>query len=329
MIETEITISINRKSDIDMIKKIIIDANISSPIYIYEYENHFNLALTSDYEQWELDSAILECFSGYEFTSELSNGKKEIRLQLSRYQSEFSTDDWGRPIDNPLDETKYLIKKSNNKPEDFNPRVTVLFENEESYYYIHTVDGINRTTGEKGFLLINNFQSIECDSNTEVLKDKLYVSRLEAFYRGCDKMRPLVQNDFKEYLDKKKKAIKEQQKLPRKIIRDFISACNKSDIKRMLINLDENVIFEITTHWNVTSRYEGIKALKEYIESAENDLCGHDFKIRSQWTFKLPTVAIGIKYFPISSNNENKILQYKRISFVLEENRIIYITKEN
>lgn len=329
MIETEITISINRKSDIDMIKKIIIDANISSPIYIYEYESHFNLSLTSDYEQWELDSAILEYFSGYEFTSELSNGKKEIRLQLSRYQSEFSTDDWGRPIDNPLDETKYLIKKSNNKPEDFNPRVTVLFENEESYYYIHTVDGINRTTGEKGFLLLNNFQSIECDSNTEVLKDKLYASRLEAFYRGCDKMRPLVQNDFKEYLDKKKKAIKEQQKLPRKIIRDFISACNKSDIKGMLINLDENVIFEITTHWNVTSRYEGIKALREYIESAENDLCGYDFKIRSQWTFKLPTVTIGIKYFPISSNNENKILQYKWISFVLEENRIIHITKES
>ena len=113
MIETEISISINRKSDIDVIKKIIIDANISSPIYIYEYESHFNLALTSDYEQWELDSAILECFPEYEFTSELSNGKKEIRLQLSRYQSELSTDDWGRPIDNPLDETKYLIKKSN------------------------------------------------------------------------------------------------------------------------------------------------------------------------------------------------------------------------
>lgn len=329
MIETEITISINRKSDIDVIKKIIIDANISSPIYIYEYENHFNLALTSDYEQWELDSAILECFSEYEFTSELSNGKKEIRLQLSRYQSELSTDGWGRPIDNPLDETKYLIKKSNNKPEDFNPRVTVMFEDEESYYYVHTVDGINRATGEKGFLLLNNFQSMECDSNTEHLKDKLYASRHEAFCWGCDKIRPLVQNDFKEYLDKKKKTLKEEQKLPRKIIRDFISACNKSDIKGILINLDENVIFEITTHWNVTSQYEGIKAFREYIESTKNDLCGYDYKIRSQWIIKLPTVNIWVKYFPISSDNENRMLQYKRLNFVLKENKIISITKEN
>ena len=296
MIETEISISINRKSDIDVIKKIIIDANISSPIYIYEYESHFNLALTSDYEQWELDSAILECFPEYEFTSELSNGKKEIRLQLSRYQSELSTDDWGRPIDNPLDETKYLIKKSNNNPEDFNPRVTVMFEDEESYYYVHTVDGINRATGERGFLLLNNFQSMECDSNTEIFKDKLYTSRHEAFCWGCDKMRPLVQNDFKKYLEKKKKAIKEEQKLPRKIIRDFISACNKSDIK--------------------------------YIESTKNDLCGYDYKIRSQWSIKLPTVNIWVKYFPISSDNENRIQQYKRLNFILKENKIISITKE-
>ena len=52
-----------------------------------------------------------------------------------------------------------------------------MFEDEESYYYVHTVDGINRTTGERGFLLLNNFQSMECDSNTEIFKDKLHATK--------------------------------------------------------------------------------------------------------------------------------------------------------
>lgn len=329
MIETEITILINRKSDIDMIKRIIIDAKILSPIYIYEYENHFQLTLTSDYEEWELDSAILACFSGYEFTSELDRGKKEIRLQLSRNQSGLSTDDWGRVIEDPLDDTKYLIKKSNNKPEDFKPRITVMFEDKEVYYYIHTVDGRNRSTGEKGFLLLNNFQSAEYDINTEVLKDRLYKTRLEAFYWGCDKMKEQVHNDFKEYLAKKKKSLREQQKVPRKIIRDFISSCNNSDKEKMLKNIDENIVFETIYNRKITSKFKGIEAFKKYIESPEGNLCGHDFTIRSHWDFKLPIVTINLKYYPILQNNENSVQQYKTISFVLKEDKIIYITEEN
>lgn len=92
MIETEITISVNRKSDIDSIKQKIIESRIQFPIYIFEYENHYQINFTSDYEEWELDSAILDCFSEYEFTTDLERGRKEIRLQISRYQSELSTD---------------------------------------------------------------------------------------------------------------------------------------------------------------------------------------------------------------------------------------------
>jgi len=58
-----------------------------------------------------LDTLILSGFPEYEFITDLEKGRKEIRLQISRYQSELSTDGWGRRIENPLDETKYLIKK--------------------------------------------------------------------------------------------------------------------------------------------------------------------------------------------------------------------------
>jgi len=44
--------------------------------------------------------------SGYEFTSSLERGRKEISIEISRYQSEFSTDGWGRRIENPLNETQ-------------------------------------------------------------------------------------------------------------------------------------------------------------------------------------------------------------------------------
>lgn len=329
MIETEITISINRKSDIDMIKQIIIDKKIISPIYIYEYENHFQLTLTSNYEEWELDSAILACFSEYEFTSELGTGKKEIRLQISRYQSDLSTDDWGRRIENPLNQTKYLIKKSNNKAEDFIPRIAVLFEDKEVFYYVHIADGIDRTTGEEGYLLLNNFRQKDYDANTEFYKDKLYKSRIEAFHRGCDKLEELVQKDFKEYLDKKKAKLRELQKVPRKIIRDFISSCNKADKEGILKNIDENIVFETKANMNVTSSFEGVKAFKEYIESSSCDLLGYDFTIRSHWDFNLPIVTIGIKYFPTSPNDENRTQHYKRFCFILRENKIVHITKEN
>ena len=43
--------------------------------------------------------------------------------------------------------------------------------------------------------------------------------------------------------------IREIQKQPRKIIRDFINACNSSDESSILKNLDENIIFEVRKNW--------------------------------------------------------------------------------
>lgn len=325
MIETEISISVNRKSDFESIKQIIIDRKIEFPVYILEYENHYQIRITSDYEEWELDSAILECFPEYEFTSDLDRGRKEIRLQLSRYQSSLSTDDWGRPIENPLDETKYLIKKSNDKPEKINPEITVLFHDNEQYYHINIVNGVNKTTGEKGFLLLNEFKTNNTE-DAEILKDRLYETVHEAFHSGYYKIHELVNNDFQDYTEKKKKELRDQHKVPRKIVRDFINSCNKSEIESILRNLDENVIYEKWTNWQTESRYEGIKAFKEYIASSSQELCGKDFKIRSSWDIKLPKITIGIKYYPIIDNEKPNTEKLKWVRFLLKDNKIISIT---
>lgn len=330
MIETSIAISVNRKSDIEIIQQKIIEKSLQFPVYICEYENSYQINFTSDYEEWELDSAILNCFPEYEYTTDLERGRKEIRIQISRYQSELCTDGWGRRLENPLDETKYLIKKSVNKSEKFNPKIKVLFEDKEQYYYVNIVNDINKANDEKGFLLINNFKNKIEDSTAEILKDILYKSSLEAFHSGYNKLFKLVDDDFRLHLENKKKETREIQKLPRKIIRDFIKACNNFDEVALFKNLDKDVVYERRLNWKTTLQTDGITEFKEHLNSTEQNLCSKNFKIRSSWTFSLPIVSIGVKYFPISTDTEKKPFQkYGQISFTLEDNMITCIIDES
>ncbi len=329
MIETEISITVNRKSDLTLLEQAIVGNKFQFPVYILEYEFSYQINFTSDYEEWELDTAILNSFPGYEFTTDLEKGRKEIRVQISRYQSELSTDGWGRRIENPLDETKYLVKKSVNKPEKFNPKIKVLFEDKEQYYFVNIVDGVNSATEEKGFLLLDHFKNNETDEAT-FFKDRLYKSPLEAFRSGYYKLSEVVDKDFGTFLENKKKETREIQKLPRKIIRDFINACNSSDENSILKDLDEDIFFEIRKNWKSLFETEGLSEFKKYLSSSDQQLCGKNFKIRSSWDFNLPKVIIGLKYFPKSSNTEERPFQkYGQIEFVLEKNKIIRIIDES
>lgn len=332
MIETEITILINRKTDIEIIKNKVIESDIEFPVYIFEFENHFQLNFVSSYEEWELDTEILDFFTEYEFTTNLENGKKEIRLQISRYQSEFSSDDWGRRIENPINETKYLIKKSNKKIEKFNPQVKVLFKNNEQNYYINIIEGINKNTGQNGFLLLKEFENHFKDDEIDFFNDKLYNSPIEAFNNGCYKIQEIVNRDFKEYLENKKKEKIELQKIPRKIIRDFINSCNKYEIEGIFKNLDESIIFEKKNNWKTEFFIEGIEEFEKYIKSPNQELCSRNFKIRSSWSIKLPYITIGLKYYPISIDKEkeiNPIQRYVQFSFELMNNKITSLVIEN
>lgn len=329
MIETSIAISVNRKSDIEIIQQKIIEKSLQFPVYICEYGNSYQINFTSDYEEWELDTAILNCFPDYEYTTDLERGRKEIRIQISRYQSELCTDGWGRRLENPLDETKYLIKKSVNKPENFNPKIKVLFEDKEQYYYVNIVDGINKATNEKGFLLLDDFKTDNEDGTAEILKDKLYKSSLEAFHSGYNKLSELVDGDFRLHLENKKKKIREVEKLPRKIIRDFITACNSFDESNILKNIDENIVFEVRKNWKTLFETKNLSKFKEYLNSSEQQLCSKNFKIRSSWNFSLPNVTIGVKYFPPATEQDMHPTQkYEQIRFLVNDRKIVSILYE-
>lgn len=330
MIETEISILVNRKTDIDIIKESIIDSEIQFPVYIIEYESYYQIRFESDYEEWELDNKILDCFPEYEFTDDLEKGRKEIRLIISRHQCELSTDGWGRRIQNPLDETKYLIKKSikktNEKTEWFNPEIKILFNRDIQNYYINIVNGIDNSTGEKGFILLDEFKTQDKNNEADIFKDTLYKSQSEAFQYGYYKMQKTVNQDFAEHIALQKKKIRELHKIPRKIVRDFINLCNKSNTEEILKNLDQNIVFVKRVNWQITEAIEGIENFKNYIVSENQDLCAKNFKIRSSWNIKLPIIEIGVKYYPTLTNNDgNSIQQYRQITFELKNDKIVGI----
>lgn len=323
---------VNRKSDIGVVRNELVACNLQVPVYLLEYENYYELNFTSEYEEWELDKAILQCFPEYQFVSDHERGRKEVRIQVSRYQSEFSTDGWGRPLESPLNETKYLVKISKDMPAHFSPEVKVLFANEVRNYYVNIVDGINRNTDEKGFLLLNQFKSKNEMDEVEILKDRLYKTPAEAFRWGIDKMKDVVSQDFHEYKGKQKKEKHTQEKLPRKLIRDFINSCNRADHKGILKDLASDVVFEKRVNWQPVARFEGIIELEGYIKSSDQEMCSQDFKIRSTWNFDpFGAVTIGVKHYPLGLNEEerrNSVMKYRQLVFKFKEGEIVSITEE-
>lgn len=330
MIETTITIVLNRKSDFEIVKEKIIESNFHFPVYIFESENSYKIEFVSDYEEWELDNKILLCFPDFEFTKDLEKGLKEIRIQLTRSQSEFSTDGWGRPIENPIKETKYLIKKSTDPTEKYYPNIKILFGENEQNYFINIVSGINKYNNEKGYLLLNDFKTRNKNKETEVLKDKLYKTLNEAFLFGYYKLQELVNQDFSIHIKNEKKKTTELYKVPRKIIRNFISSCNKFETNEILKLLDENIVFEKLFKMQTIIKTEGIQKFEEYLNSSAQDLCLMNFKIKSSWAMSLPYIEIEVKFYPKKSlNEEEKIfLKFRKFKFKLKNSKIISIIEE-
>ena len=178
MIVTDIRFRLYNKKDIDVIKNIIIREQPSSPVFIYETNRFIDINFEADYEHWEINEKIEAEFSDYYFTDDPEDGNVEIRIQLSRQQPPYSTDGWGRPIQDPLDETKYLVKPTNNSTNEnpkFNPTVKVLFgEEKEREYFVNVVPGISEPSNKKGYLILNEFTELVKNRDVELLENTLF-----------------------------------------------------------------------------------------------------------------------------------------------------------
>lgn len=212
MIETYLGLIVNRKDDIEPIQELLRAQKIKAPVFILEFENHFTINFTNDYEYWELENEIIKIFPDYEFTENLGNGRKEIRIEFSRQQSEFSTDNWGRPLENPINQTKYLIKKSKDVPEKFSPQIKVLFEDFDEYYYVNIISGIDKATEQTGYLLLDEFREFDKKKECAFFKNQLFKTPKEAYLAGVNRINSLAEQDFKEYLLAKKKNSRKKKK---------------------------------------------------------------------------------------------------------------------
>ncbi|WP_026461317.1 hypothetical protein [Adhaeribacter aquaticus] len=216
MIYTNINIVLYKKEDTDSIVEILKSIGIQAPVFLFEFEEIIQIRFTNEYEHFEINSEIIKNLPDYEFTKEIGKGRKSIRIEISRIQSPFSRDGWGRPLEELINETIYLVKKTKIKSLDksevkFNPKIKVLFEEEEREYYINIVPGIDRKNDERGYLLLNCFtQTDPAKSETDLLVNKLFESPSDAFSSGVVQLEQIVEREFEEYQSSRKRRRKKK-----------------------------------------------------------------------------------------------------------------------
>ncbi|WP_282068572.1 hypothetical protein [Olleya namhaensis] len=213
MIENHISISVLNKTDINTVETILKSNEISTPVFITEYEHNYQVKFVTDYEYWELDAGIRNAYPEYDLQEGIGNGRQEIRLQINRSQSPFSRDDWGRPIESPLDQTKYLVKREENAnaPIKFSRKIKVLFESEDRNYFINIEPGTNKNNQE-GFLVLDKFQELDETDERKIIIQTLFKNPLDAFTAGLNQLDGKVTEDFELFLKEKRRKNRKRKK---------------------------------------------------------------------------------------------------------------------
>lgn len=145
--------------DLKSVHEVIKKYDFDFPVFFIDLEEMVKVEFVSDYEEYEFVKEIGRLFKGYELKEKLTPGKNDIKLKIHRYHSPFSTDGWGRPIEDPLNETFFLVKKSsdeNQRPK-INPEIIVSYKQEISTYYVNMVPA--EKDEEKGFQVLKDFEN--------------------------------------------------------------------------------------------------------------------------------------------------------------------------
>lgn len=205
-----VNIRLNNKSDLEKVTEILKCQQIDKPVYIIESSCSYSINFESDYEHFEIDTDLENSFNDYEFVSDLGKGQKQIRIQINRTQSPFSSDGWGRHFNSdPIETSKFFIRRSKNEStnNDINTTFKVLFNDIEKEYTVNAVPGINKATDEKGYILVKNIN--ESGNETELIEKNLFKTKSEAFWRGYQLMTSQIEQEFTDY----KKSIKRKRKM--------------------------------------------------------------------------------------------------------------------
>lgn len=83
-----------------------------------------------------------------------------------------------------------------------------------------------------------------------------------------------------------------------KIIRNYIEGYNQFDIKKMIVDFDENIVFENIQNNEINMSLEGLKAFKEQAQQAETYFTTRIQTIKSFNHFETET-EIEIDYYAV------------------------------
>lgn len=155
MLQISINIELFDKQHIKLLLEIIKKQSISNAVFITEHQDRFQIIFENDYEQYELQQEIGNCFKGFSYTSNIDNNIEEVKLAIHITQSAMSTDNWGRQWnENDINTSKYLVKRKTAIPDIPNPKFWVLFGQELRTFAVDIRPGVNKHNDEKGYVIV-------------------------------------------------------------------------------------------------------------------------------------------------------------------------------
>lgn len=197
MIHLQTSIILYNKKDIELLEMLLKEWKIDAPIIVIEYETKFKINFTSEYEYWDLDDQITDSLSDYEFTSNLGSGGKKIRMEVSRVQLPFSTDNWGRPLENLINDTKYLIRKHQKVSDNRNSLIRVWFGKENKNYFTNIIEVVT-SKNQEGFAILNDFNQNK-PKIEEFYKNQFFKEEEDAFWTALNKIERIADEDYKKW----------------------------------------------------------------------------------------------------------------------------------
>lgn len=205
MLSISHSISIRSTKDFDKVVGILKRQGIEKPIFITN-QAEYSINFESDYEHYELVSEMKLTFPEYECFDYIGLGKNEIEIIVSRIQNAHSTDDWGRSLNtNNITTTLYFIKReqtATDHDESSNTIRVLIDQTQEKHINVNIVNGKNKNTGERGFLVVKKSGEGE---EPEYLMNRLFKSESEAFWADYRDITRTIEEQYEKYQESQKR----------------------------------------------------------------------------------------------------------------------------
>lgn len=206
MLNITYDIQISSASEFEAIIGILKKQHIDAPVFTVNHSDYYTVSFESNYEEYELIRAIEIAFPEYERVEGISLGVSDIRIVIDQVQTRLSTDDWGRRLNTDnISSTVYFTKRPSKVTQQIwqDKVVTVLLGPiEEKELHINISNGIIKSTGERGFLVVEN--KVEGEK-PEILIDHLYKTKSEAFWAGYRRITQNIEKRYEEYKESQKR----------------------------------------------------------------------------------------------------------------------------